>query len=628
MLKSLAMDAISALTREFGLSELRPSQREAIEAFLAGRDVLLVLPTGGGKSLCYQLPALALARDGRGPTLVVSPLVALMDDQVQSLRERGVEAVALHSAVPWPVQQRALRDLRAFALVYVSPERLARERFRSLIARAGIARAVVDEAHCISEWGHDFRPEYRSLAWLKEELALPVMAATATATPRVQGDIASSLVLHDPVTLVAPALRENLTFSVILPEAKQTRTELAAELLLEHGFKGARANGRALVYAATRKRAEAVQRALRKAGIRAGYYHAGRRDSARARAHELFEQGKTPVLVATSAYGMGIDLPDVRLVVHVEAPGSLEAYVQQAGRAGRDGLPARCVLAYADGDEALQRRLWGPNPREGTLAGFAALRDYALGSACRRQVIAAHFGTHDSTRCGECDACSEPERVRASLERLGGTRRAKAQASREKAREESAYELSEDHLDRLVAFVDALKKPLGRRIVMRALRGSRARDVRRYKLTDNPHFAALREVPESAIFRGIDTLLSRALLVPKGKKYPTLWVAGKPVRGTPSARPQKPRGSPLELALRRFRRNEARRRKLKPYQVFQDKALLGLCSQLPSSQAELLEVWGMGEARVEKYGEALLEIVRTHRDPQANTAALPRARAR
>jgi superfamily II DNA helicase RecQ len=271
------------------------------------------------------------------------------------------------------------------------------------------------------------------------------------------------------------------------------------------------------------------------------------------------------------------------------------------------------VLAYADGDESVQRRLWGPNPPEGTLAGFQALRSYALGTGCRRRSIAVHFGASDIAACGECDACTTPDLVQASLARLTREKRARTHAAREKQREEASYELSEHDLDRVVAFVDALKKPLGRRLVMRALRGSRARDVRKYKLTENPHFGALESAPESAIFRAIDTLLSRALLVPKGKKYPTLWVAGKPVRSARGAGMKRPEANTLEAALRRFRRNEARRRKLKPYQVFQDRALLGLCAKLPASQAELLEVWGMGDARVEKYGAALLEIVRSHR---------------
>ncbi|MET0282977.1 MAG: RecQ family ATP-dependent DNA helicase, partial [Polyangiales bacterium] len=329
------------LALTFGLAALRPQQDLAVDAFLRGRDVLAVLPTGYGKSLCYQLPAVILAQRGQGATLVVSPLIALMNDQVASLRARGVRACALHSNVPWEEQREALANMGGFAVVFVSPERLENARVRRSLR--DVARVVIDEAHCISEWGHDFRPEYAALGWLKRELNVPVMAVTATATPRVRDNIASSLALADELRVEASPLRANLRFGVALA-SDDTRTVWAAELLTARGFATRKTPGRAIVYALTRKRVEAVQKALRKAGVRAGYYHAGRSDSARQKAQQMFEAGTTPVLVATSAFGMGIDLPDVRVVLHVETPSTLESYVQQAGRAGRDGLSAECWL--------------------------------------------------------------------------------------------------------------------------------------------------------------------------------------------------------------------------------------------------------------------------------------------
>ncbi len=586
------------LAQTFGLAALRPQQERAVAAFLQGRDVLAVLPTGYGKSLCYQLPAVILAQRGEGTTLVVSPLIALMNDQVASLRARGVRSCALHSNVPWEEQREALANMSRFALVFVSPERLENARVRR--ALGGVARVVVDEAHCISEWGHDFRPEYAALGWLKRELNVPVMAVTATATPRVRDSIAGSLQLQGEERVETSPLRANLRFGVSLA-SDDTRTVWASELLVERGFASRKPPGRAIVYALTRKRVEAVQKALRKVGVRAGYYHAGRSDSARKKAQQLFEAGTTPVLVATSAFGMGIDLPDVRVVLHVEAPSTLESYVQQAGRAGRDGLRAECWLAFSPADKRVHDRLRGNKPDDG---GFERVSAYAYGASCRQQAIASHLGSVIDA-CGACDACSDPALVVEALEKTRAAG-AKARAVREAKRAE-IVPLDGTALETVVAFVDALAKPIGRRYVAQGLRGSRARVVLRKGVAKNPFFGALSALSEDAIVDAIDVLLRDGLLIPKGKKYPTVWVAGKPVR---SAAPKGTRTptSPLEKSLRNFRRSEAKRRRVKPYQVFQNRTLRELCKHKPRTLHALREVWGIGEERVEKYGARLLEL--------------------
>jgi ATP-dependent DNA helicase RecQ len=602
----MADEVLDVLTAVFGHTQFRPLQREAIEAFLDGRDVSLILPTGGGKSLCFQVPAVLLARAGKGPTLIVSPLVALMEDQVRALALRSVRAVAFHAGVPWAEQRAALMDLASLTLVYASPERLQNQGFRRALAAARLARAVVDEAHCISEWGHDFRPEYRSLSFLKRELCLPVMAVTATATSAVVKDIAESLTLAAPLSLRAPMQRPNLSFAVHFAERERTRTAWVGELLRERGFQGRKAPGHALVYTATRKRAQEVQRALRKAGIAAGYYHAGRNDSARARAQVAFELGKTPVLVATSAYGMGVDIPGVRIVVHTEAPSSLEAYVQQAGRAGRDGLKAECLLGFSEADALIHARITRGRSSE-SKASFAALSAYATADECRQRVIARHFSDREPDPCGECDVCKSPEHVR---ERRANAE-SQAKAKRKVSSEAELVTLSEGELAQVVAFVDALKKPLGRRVIVKGLRGSRARDVLKRRLTENRHFGALRACSEESLFAALDGLLERGLLVRKGKKYPTLWVAGKAVRSAPArtGQPRRDRPRGLSTTLKDYRRKEARRRRLKPYQVFQNRTLEALCSARPQTEAQLLEIWGLGEERVRKYGSDLLSLL-------------------
>ncbi|MET0341593.1 MAG: ATP-dependent DNA helicase RecQ [Polyangiales bacterium] len=602
-------DVLEHLTRVFGLSALRPEQTDAVTASLAGRDALVVLPTGYGKSLCFQLPAVTLARRGEGPTLVVSPLIALMDDQVAALQQRGVRAAALHSGVPWAAQRAALDCLQMHELVYVSPERLENASLRQRLG--SIARVAIDEAHCISEWGHDFRPEYARLGWLKRELGVPVMALTATATARVRDDVTRSLALDAPLRVEGSTLRPNLRFAVALP-TDATRTTWAAELLEARGFGKRKVDGRALVFAATRARAETMHRALRKAGIRAGYYHAGRRDSARLSAQQRFQAGTTPVLVATSAFGMGIDLPNIRVVLHVEAPGTLESYVQQAGRAGRDGLPAECWLAFSQADLRIHERLRA-HDRARAADDFRLLADYALGATCRQQTIARHLDSLAHADCGACDVCTDPAEVAARMETARDAQ-SKASAKRQKQQAAAAaVTLGATERELIVAFVDALSKPLGRRYVAQALRGSKARALTRKGVLKNPHFGALRGTPEEAIFAALDALLGEGLLVPKGKKYPTLWIAGKGVRPRAAAsatgrgkRTREKTG--LEAALRRFRQREARRRRIKPYQVFQDKTLKALCSERPRTLEALRDVWGIGEERSEKYGAALLEL--------------------
>ncbi len=584
---------IETLKSRFGVEEFRSGQREAAEAFVAGRDVLVLLPTGAGKSLCYQLPAVILNEKG-ARTLVVSPLISLMDDQVAGLARRGISAVALHSG-------NRSRELGDAAVVFVSPEKLKSAAFRRWIIGKKIERVVVDEAHCISQWGHDFRPEYLQLGVLKAEFGLPIMALTATATPRVVDEIQEQLGFQDPLVVRAPIGRANLAFSVEHHLGDKKRVDRVAELL-QSDLK----NGRAVVYAATRKRVKATYDQLKKLKLNVGYYHAGRTDGARANAQEAFDLGKTRILVATSAFGMGVDFPDVRLVVHVQSPGSLEAYWQEAGRAGRDGAPAKAVLLYGPGDAVTQARLRGKNPPPGAEAGWAALQNYAFSVACRQQIIGRHFGETPEP-CGKCDVCTGREGTAKLVDVARKEQAARTKVSRERAVADASVTLSADEVVKILDYVAGLPRPSGKHLVAQGLRGSAARLVKRRKLDGVPGYGTLKHIPEPSIVRAIEDLLADGRLERKGKKYPTVWFTGKPVRkvgGTP-----RPKPTGLAAVLKDWRKREAKKRRWKAYQVFDNRTLEALAAQLPRTMAELEAIPGIGPKRLEKFGDPLIRLL-------------------
>jgi len=344
----------TALRERFGFDRFRPGQQDAATAVLEGRDLVAVMPTGSGKSLCFQLPAILL----EGTTVVVSPLIALMKDQVDVLRSRGLAASAVHSGLTGSERAAAEIDLAAgrLRLVYVAPERLASPAFRSALVRARVARLVVDEAHCVSQWGHDFRPDYSRLGELKKELGVPAAAFTATATPDVRADIVRQMRLSDPLEIVTGFERPNLTLAVETCRSRADKARALDRLLRDVGPPG-------IVYAATRKNVDLWADRLGARGLRAGRYHAGLGDAERVRAQDDFFAGRLDVIAATNAFGMGVDKNDLRFVAHADVPGSLEAYYQEVGRAGRDGLPARGVLLFGPADVRTQEFfLEGSNP--------------------------------------------------------------------------------------------------------------------------------------------------------------------------------------------------------------------------------------------------------------------------
>jgi len=582
--------------------------------------VVVLLPTGSGKSLCYQVPAVADGRAGAGTTIVVSPLIALMHDQVSALLGRGVRAAALHSHQGDEEQRLVVRAfLRSeLDLLYVSPERAGKESFRRMLARVRIARIAIDEAHCVSQWGHDFRPDYLRIHELRDVVDAPAMALTATATAEVLAEIESRLCLRTPVRVSAGLDRPNLAFAVRALRTRDLRLAALHEELEAAGLRGRRGPGRGLVYCSTRKTTEIVAKALRSAGCAAAHYHAGRTPLARERAQQAFEAGRTRVLVATNAFGMGVDLPDIRLIVHFQTPGSVEAYYQEAGRAGRDGDPARCVLFFGLGDLATQRRLMSGSAGSVALQSrredaLAAMARYATEGGCRQQRLVSHFtGADAEAACGRCDVCrGEADAFEAPVAPV-------VQGLPDAAR------------DQIVAAVDRLTRPVGRIPLARALRGSRAKALARGGLLTLPEYGKLSEYDEASIVAAIDELLTAGRLKRTGRKYPTVWIPGKPVRGErsetapdaagPKARRNRSRrfGGTIARELDNYRRRQARALKWKAYMVFPHRTVLAIDREEPTSREALVRIPGLGPARIERFGADILELVRQHRTRKAD----------
>jgi ATP-dependent DNA helicase RecQ len=609
----------------FGYPDFRPGQAEAVEAALSGRDAIVLLPTGSGKSLCYQIPALVAARSaGAGTTIVISPLIALMQDQVGSLLGRGVRAAALHSHQDDGEQAEAVACfLRGeLELLYVSPERAAKASFRRMLKRTPIALLAIDEAHCVSQWGHDFRPDYMLLSELREIVDAPMLALTATATHVVMKEIESGLALRDALIVRTGLDRPNLSFAVRAIRTESARNAAVLEELEQAGLRGAGgrngARGRAIIYCSTRKVTERVAKALLSAGLLVGHYHAGRTKLARERAQADFEVGRTRVLVATNAFGMGIDLPDIRLIVHFQTPGSVEAYYQEAGRAGRDGDPARCLLLFGLADLATQRRL---SERSATSAALdlrredalAQIEGYATEMRCRHQALVSHFtGQGDEPECGRCDFCrGEAIELEASFIR-------DKKASPIESLPDSANDL-------IVAAVDRLSRPVGRRNLAQALRGGKAKSLSRGGLLSLPEYGTLSQHSEDAVIAAIDHLLGEGRLQRTGRKYPTVWIPGKPVRSrktssegaaaapTRRARTTSRYGGDIARALDNYRKRTARALGWKTYMVFQRKVMLAIDREEPNSLEALSRISGLGPAKIERFGEDVLGLVRQHR---------------
>ena len=594
------------LSKYWGYTSFRPLQREAMAAILDGRDSVVVLPTGGGKSLCFQVPA--LVRGGLG--LVVSPLISLMKDQVDTLVENGIDAACYNSSLTSDQKALVTAGIRnkRYSLLYVSPERLAGEGSESFLQMVGrVSYIAIDEAHCISQWGHDFRPEYRQIGALRSRFpGVSLHAFTATATARVRRDIASQLELRDSVELVGSFDRPNLVYRV-LPRA--TLKKQLQEILARH-----RGNA-GIIYCTSRKEVDALAEWLSTAGTRALPYHAGLDDRERHRNQDLFINEEADVMVATVAFGMGIDRSNVRFVIHAGAPQSLEHYQQESGRAGRDGLEAECVLVYS-GADFLKWRVMLERSGELTDARRALLRDmerYAAGVGCRHRHLVSYFGERfEKGDCGACDYCL------GELEAVGdGVVIAR----------------------KILSCVARVGQRFGAAHVANILNGSESEQVTRRGHQQLSTFGLLKDAPVAEIRGYIEQISAEGLLRQTDDQYPVLALteAGvallkdatarpdlalarqrrvtkdrRPERARPDTEAWKDVDHDLFDRLRAVRLRIARERGVPPYVIFHDTTLRELARLKPSSVAQLHSVYGVGARKAEQLGEAFVEEIRSY----------------
>jgi ATP-dependent DNA helicase RecQ len=590
--------ALAVLRETFGFDAFRGAQQEIIEQVVAGGDALVLMPTGGGKSLCYQLPALMRP----GTAVVVSPLIALMQDQVAALEQLGVAAAYLNSTLSAAEAARVESALLAgeLDLVYVAPERLLTDRCLALLDQAPVALFAIDEAHCVSQWGHDFRPEYLGLSVLHERFPrVPRIALTATADPQTRREIVERLALEDARVFVSSFDRPNIRYTIV--DKAEPRAQLLRFVEEEHS------GDAGIVYCLTRKKVDETAAWLATQGVDSVPYHAGMSSEARATNQARFQREDGVVVVATIAFGMGIDKPDVRFVAHLDLPKSIEGYYQETGRAGRDGLPADAWMAYGLADVVQQRRLIqqseaGEDYKRVSTAKLDALLGLCETAECRRVRLLAYFG-EDSGPCGNCDTCLEPP---VTWDATEAARKALSAIYRTGQRFGAAYvidvllgkateRIGQRGHDQLAVFGVGADLDLARwRNVFRQLVALGLAAV------DHERYGALRLTDASRpVLRGERTIRMRPVVEKAGRRKARRIPLGA--------------GGPVDEALldrlRAWRRDESASQSVPAYVILHDASLVEIARRKPAGTAELSGIPGIGVKKLERYGPALLALV-------------------
>jgi len=586
------------LKQYFGHDEFRPMQKQVIDHFISGRDTVVVMPTGGGKSLCFQLPALMR----EGTTIVISPLISLMKDQVDALTANGVAATMLNSSIERDELDERMRDATAghYKLIYIAPERLANDYVRQWLSGMDITALAVDEAHCISQWGHDFRPDYRNLRLFREQFPkIPIIALTASATEHVRTDIVSELALRKEEVFVSGFYRDNLHITVM---PKASATEKIIWFLNKHKGESA------IIYCFSRKETEALTEILKDEGISAGTYHAGLTQEKRNEVQNAFVRDDVHVIVATIAFGMGIDKPDVRLVIHKTFPKTIEGYYQEIGRAGRDGLPSDVVMLYSAGDKMkldyFLAQMEDTVRRDKEEKKIKEVMDYAQSRICRWQWITSYFGDVGLPVCGTCDVCVGNDDT------------------------EDATEDATEIVQKILSAVVRTGNTFGKGHVVKVMRGSRDKNVLARNHDELSVWGIAKKYSQQDLMEYMAQLIALGLLKRNSGEYETFRVSQvgadflnnrekielpKMKKDITARHKEKDDfvnyDEEIFEALRELRKEIADEKGVPAFVIFGDVSLQDMAKKLPTTNEEFAEIAGVGAKKLHQYGETFTEFI-------------------
>ena len=578
------------LQKFYGYEDFRPGQKKVVESLLNRNDTVAIMPTGAGKSICFQIPALLF----EGVTLVISPLISLMKDQVDSLRQLGIAAVYINSSVSKAQLYKDLQDISAgfYKIIYIAPERLTSEYLPDSFKNLNISMIAVDEAHCLSQWGHDFRPSYRNILNFTNSLRIkPIISAfTATATPEVKTDIINLLGLKQPNVFVTGFDRPNLYFSVLRGEVKD---KFVIDYVKKHQDEAG------IIYVGTRKDVDALQVLLEIKGIKAGRYHAGMTDEERNQMQEDFLYDNLSVMVATNAFGMGIDKPNVRYVIHYNMPKNMEAYYQEAGRAGRDGLSGNCILLYSPQDTQLQKFLISKSTeseirQQLEYKRLQSMVDYCHTPQCLRAFIPHYFGEFDvEEHCDNCSNCKlEGELIDITID-----------------------------AQMVLSCVYRMHERFGVKMIAEVLKGSKSAKVRQFNFERLSTYGLMKERKLKDISDLILRLSAMQYLDITESQYPVVTLnklSWQVLRGQKKVwqkmvivKKAKAKGELFE-ALRSLRKELATKEKLPPYMIFSDATLTQMATDKPTDLELMKNIRGVGEFKLQKYGEEFLTVIKSY----------------